>query len=115
MDVGQITAILDGKRAIAPPRQIQEVRNAIKVYDTLLPLDPSLPLTNADAISPQWRASSETNLLAAHAMLMTGLLDLPGHYREGEVGVMSGTQVIHMAPPASQVPQLMRDLLAWLR
>jgi len=28
---------------------------------------------------------------------------------------MAGKQVIHMAPPASRVPTLMRDLLAWLR
>ena len=37
LDVAQITAILDGKRVIAPPRQIQEARNAIKAYDVLLP------------------------------------------------------------------------------
>ena len=29
----QITAILEGKRVIAPPREIQEVRNAIAAYD----------------------------------------------------------------------------------
>jgi len=29
----QITAILDGKRVIAPPREVQEVRNALIVYD----------------------------------------------------------------------------------
>ncbi|TSA06785.1 MAG: Fic family protein, partial [Deltaproteobacteria bacterium] len=29
----QITAILDGKRVIAPPREIQEARNAITAYD----------------------------------------------------------------------------------
>jgi len=46
---------------------------------------------------------------------MTGLLDAPGHYRDGGVGSMAGEQVIHMAPPASRVPTLMRDLLAWLR
>ena len=45
---------------------------------------------------------------------MTGLLDAPGQYRQGGVGLMSGTQVIHMAPPASRVPYLMQDLLAWL-
>ncbi len=35
-------------------------------------------------------------------------------YRYGGVGVMAGQQVIHMAPPASRVPHLMRDLLGWL-
>lgn len=29
----QITAILEGKRVIAPPKEIQEVRNAIKAYE----------------------------------------------------------------------------------
>jgi Fic family protein len=28
----QTTAVLDGKAVIAPPREVQEVRNAIKVY-----------------------------------------------------------------------------------
>ncbi len=29
----QITAVLDGKRVIAPPKEIQEARNAIQAYD----------------------------------------------------------------------------------
>jgi len=29
----QVTAILEGKHVLAPPRELQEVRNAIKVYD----------------------------------------------------------------------------------
>ena len=29
----QITAILDGKRVLAPPREVQEVRNAILAYE----------------------------------------------------------------------------------
>lgn len=31
----QITAILDGKPVIAPPREIQEVRNALQAYELL--------------------------------------------------------------------------------
>lgn len=31
----QITAILEGKLVIAPPREIQEVRNALAAYDRL--------------------------------------------------------------------------------
>jgi len=94
----QITAILEGKRVIAPPREIQEVRNAIKVYDFF----------------QQWQPASEKDLLAAHEMLMTGLLDAPGRFRSGGVGVMAGQQVVHMAPPANRVPQLMGDLLHWV-
>lgn len=29
----QITAILDGKRVIAPPREVQEVKNALAAYE----------------------------------------------------------------------------------
>lgn len=94
----QITAILEGKRVIAPPREIQEVRNAIKVYDFF----------------QQWQPASEKDLLTAHEMLMTGLLDEPGRFRSGGVGVMAGQEVVHMAPPANRVPLLMRDLLHWV-
>lgn len=95
---GQITAILEGKRVIAPPREIQEVQNAIKAYDFF----------------QQWQPISEKDLLAAHEMLMTGLLDAPGRFRSGGVGVMAGQEVVHLAPPASRVSLLMGDLLHWL-
>lgn len=94
----QITAILEGKRVIAPPREIQEVRNASKVYDLL----------------QKWQSASKKDLLAAHEMLMLGLLDAPGRFRSGGVGIMAGQQVIHLAPPADRVTYLMRDLLGWL-
>lgn len=95
----QITAILDGKRVIAPPREIQEARNALAVYEAMQTWDP-------------WR---EADLLAAHRQLMLGLLDSAGAYRQGGVGVMAGEQLLHMAPPASQVPRLMGALFDWLR
>lgn len=94
----QITAILDGKQVIAPPKEIQEVRNAIRAYEAF----------------QQWQPASEQDLLQAHYILMAGLIDELGQYRRGGVGVMSGNEVIHMAPPAGQVPRLMGDLLQWL-
>jgi Fic family protein len=94
----QITAILNGKPVIAPPREVQEVRNALQAYDLL----------------ERWQPGSEDDLLAAHGLLMQGLMDDAGHYRSGGVGVMSGSEVIHMAPPARRVPELMAQLLAWL-
>lgn len=95
----QITAILEGKRVVAPVREIQEVRNAIKVYDMF----------------EIWNPSSRKDLLYAHQLLMTGLLDKPGAFRSGGVGVMAGSTVVHMAPPADRVPFLMDDLLSWIR
>ena len=94
----QITAILEGKRVIAPPREVQEVKNALAAYDRF----------------DTWKPSSEKDLLEAHQILMSGLIDEAGVYRHGGVGVMAGQQVIHMAPPADRVPQLMNDLFGWL-
>jgi Fic family protein len=94
----QITAILDGRRVMAPPRAVQEARNALAAYDHF----------------ESWRPEVEKDLLDAHRMLMAGLIDEAGMYRHGGVGVMAGTQVIHMAPPADRVPQLMSDLCRWL-
>jgi len=94
----QITAILNGKPVIAPPKEVQEVRNAIKAYEEF----------------QQWQPSSELDLLQAHQILMTGLIDEVGQFRNGGVGVMSGDRVVHMAPPANQVSRLMNDLLQWL-
>ncbi|ENX32457.1 hypothetical protein F889_03439 [Acinetobacter colistiniresistens] len=94
----QITAILNGKTVIAPPKEVQEVRNAIKAYEAF----------------QQWQPSQESDLLQAHQILMTGLIDEVGQYRHGGVGVMSGDRVVHMAPPANQINRLMIDLLDWL-
>jgi Fic family protein len=97
LNVDQITAILAGKRIIAPPREIQEVRNAIQAYERL----------------DQWQPSSKEDLLDAHRVLMTALLDNPGNFRTGGVGIMAGQAVVHLAPPADRVSVLMHDLLHW--
>jgi Fic family protein len=94
----QITAILDGKRVNATPREVQEVRNAIAAYDRF----------------EQWRPEVEAELMEAHRILMAELIEEAGAYRHSGVGVMAGGQVIHMAPPADRVPALMHDLLQWL-
>ena len=94
----QITAILEGKPVIAPPREVQEVKNALAAYERL----------------PHWRPDREADLLAAHRILMSGLIEEAGTYRRGDVGVMAGKQVIHMAPPSGRVPHVMCDLFAWL-
>ncbi|MCK9197578.1 MAG: Fic family protein [Syntrophales bacterium] len=99
LSVEQITAILEGKRIIAPLREVQEVRNAVKAYDQF----------------DKWQPYSKEDLLDAHRELMTALLDNPGNFRTSGVGVMAGQTVVHLAPPADRVPYLMHDLLHWLK
>ena len=64
---------------------------------------------------PDWNPSSVKDLLAAHRILMAGLVDDAGRFRSGSVGIAQGKKVVHLAPPAGRVPSLMRDLLAWLK
>jgi len=98
LSVEQLSALFDGKRVIGPARDIQEVLNAIAAYDAL----------------PRWNPANPDHLLAAHGLLMVGLIDAPGRFRTGGVGIYQGDQLVHMAPPASRVPALVGDLLAWL-
>jgi Fic family protein len=99
LSLEQVTAVLDGRPVLAPPREVQEVRNAFAAYERL-----------AD-----WSPDASSDVLAAHAVLMHGLMDAPGVWRSGGVGIYRGERVVHMAPPASRVPRLMADLLRWLR
>ncbi|TKV10442.1 Fic family protein [Citrobacter sp. wls619] len=95
----QVTALMEGKRILAPAKDIQEVRNAILAYEKM----------------SEWKSERLTDLLQAHRVLMLGLVDNPGQLRSGNVGVYREKHLIHMAPPASQVPRLVNDLLGWLK
>ena len=98
LSVEQVTALLDGKQVLGLPREIQEVRNAFAAYDAL----------------PGWQPQRQADLLAAHDLLMQGLIDDAGCYRQGGVGIYREGRLLHMAPPASRVAELMQDLLRWL-
>ena len=95
----QVSAILDGKRVVGPRRDVREVRNAIAAYERL----------------DDWEPATEADLLAAHEALTTGLMDAPGRYRTGQVGIVGPDEIHHIGPPAKRVPTLMADLLAWLK
>ena len=95
----QVTAVMEGKRVLAPAKDIQEVRNAILAYEKL----------------PGWQSHSVDSLLAAHRLLMFGLVDAPGKLRSGDVGIYRESRLIHMAPPAGRVGHLVSQLCEWLR
>jgi len=99
LSLDQVTAIIQGRRVLGAPREIQEVRNAFAVYEAL----------------PNWSPAEMNDLLAAHRFLMAGLVDEPGVFRRGGIGVFKDQQVVHVAPPAQRVSKLMGDLLNWLK
>lgn len=98
LSLEQVTAVLEGKRVLGLPREIQEVRNAFDAYEAM----------------PGWRPSSRADLLAAHGLLLRGLINDAGQFRRGGVGIYRGERLLHMAPPATRVPHLIDDLLGWL-
>ena len=99
MSVEQVTAIIEGKRVLGAPNEIQEVKNAIDAYELLLELNPY----------------KEKDLLKAHKLMMADLVKENGRYRQGGVGVFDGKKCVHLAPPAERVPSLMGDLLNWVK
>ncbi len=99
LTIEQITAIIDGKRVLGSPNEIQEVKNAVQTYELLLKLNPY----------------EENDLLKAHTLMMRDLVSLNGKYRTDGVGIFDGNNVVHIAPPADRVPSLMTDLFHWLK
>jgi Fic family protein len=95
----QITALIDSKRVIGPSKDIKEVENAIRVYDHL----------------PEFDAFSKASYLEAHGMLMSGLVEMPGQFRTGAVGVVQGNRLAHLAPPGWNVDNLMTSLFSYLQ
>ena len=95
----QITALLENKIVVGPQKDINEVLNAIKVYENL----------------KTYKSSSEKSYLLAHKTLMNSLIDKPGKYRNQGVGIVKGSNVEHFAPSHDNVPFLMRDLFQYLK
>lgn len=99
LSLDQVTAIINGKRILGEPREIQEVKNAYEAYERLLSFDPY----------------SVSDLLTAHRTLMNELVREAGMFRSGGVGVYKGEHLVHMAPPAGMVPELIESLFAWAK
>src|SRR4030042_641268 len=90
----QVTAVVDGKRVLGLPREIQEVRNAFAAYERI----------------DRWVPTSRSDLLEAHGILMAGLVDRPGEFRSGRGGVFHGDRIGDMPPPARRRPFLVSGL-----
>lgn len=99
LSIDQITAILEGRRIIAPKKDIIEVKNAIETYSKI----------------PQFNPLSIKDLLKAHKLMMKSLIEDNGLWREKAVGIMKGSKVTHIAPQAKRVPTLMDELFNFLK
>jgi len=97
LSLEKVTDIIEGKRVIGNPREIQEVKSAVAAYDLI------------DHLNPY----SVDDLLKAHGKIAFGIIDLPGRFRKCGVGVYKGNVAIHIAPDHEDVPRLMKDLMDW--
>lgn len=99
LTLDQVAAVISGKRVIGPPKEIREVENAFAAYEAMA----------------VWNPSTTKDLLAAHRLMLQGLVTEAGKYRTRFVGIAQGQRIVHLAPPADRVPGLMKDLLGWLK
>ena len=72
LSLEQVTAVLNGKHVLAPPKDIAEVKNAYEIYERLDDLDPY----------------SVDDLLTAHGIMTRGLVEESGMFRTRPVGVV---------------------------
>ena len=99
LSLEQVTALIDNKRVIGHKKDVTEVLNAIAIYKSL----------------SVYEKYNERSFLQAHKLLMKGLISSPGKYRTASVGITKGDQLNQVAPPASNVTSLMKNLFSYLR
>ena len=99
LNLAQVTALIEGKPVMGQKNEIQEVLNAIEVYDHM------------DRFKPYFIK----DLLKAHGMMMKGLVETAGSWRSSNVGIMKGSAVSHIAPPSNRVAYLMKDLFDYVK
>lgn len=100
LSLEQVTAVLSGKRIIAPPKDIAEVKNAYEIYELMDSLDPY----------------SVDDLLKAHGVMTRGLVEESGCFRSRPVGVVDKQgNILHFGTLPDYVPELVAELLDWVR
>ena len=100
LSVEQITAVINGKQVIAPPKDITEVKNAYEIYERLDELDPY----------------SVDDLLTAHRVMTRDLVDESGVFRSIPVGVVDQEgHILHFGTLPQYVPDLIMELMDWAK
>ena len=100
LSLEQVTAVLNGKHVLAPPKDIAEVKNAYEIYERLDEMDPY----------------SVDDLLTAHGIMTRELVDESGMFRTRPVGVVDQEgRVLHFGTLPQYVPDLVMELLDWVK
>lgn len=90
--------ISENKLVLGRKEEVQEVKNAIEVYNRM----------------NEYNYKSESDLLKVHSLMMRYFDDDNGEYRNHGEGVKRNNEIIYMAPSSILVPSLMKSLFAYI-
>ena len=93
----QVEGIINGKRVIAPPDEIIEIKNAYNAYMKM----------------EEYKPYEVKSFLKAHQYLMEHLIKDAGTFRSGDVAVYDNEKIIHVGARPQYVYDLVADLFAW--
>lgn len=100
LTIEQVTAVINGKTVLAPPKDIAEVKNAYEIYDRL------------DELNPY----STDDLLTAHGIMTRDLIEDSGIFRSRPVGIVDKNgQILHFGTLPQYVPELVEELIGWIK
>lgn len=100
LSLEQVTAVLNGKYVLSPPKDIAKVKNAYEIYERLDELDPY----------------SVDDLLTAHGIMTRGLVEGSDVFLTRPVDMVdSEGHVLHFGTLPQYVPNLVMELLDWVK
>ena len=99
LSLNQVKDVIAGKMVLGPQKEIQEVKNAYKVYEMIKKFNPY----------------SLKDLKKAHGIMTYLVVDESGEFRRGEEGVFDGDRCIHVCPKPEMVNTLINNLFNWLK
>ena len=93
----EVESIINGKKIIAPPNEIIEVKNAYEAYVKMT----------------EYKPYDVKSFLKAHKYLTNNLIKEAGKFRSGDVAVYEGGAPIHIGARPQFVNGLVADLFKW--
>lgn len=99
LSLSEVRDVINGRTVIGNQNEIQEVKNAYNAYEKIEEINPA----------------SITELKKIHGIMTYKTVEESGVFRKGEEGVFSDGKCIFVAPPPHMVPELMENLLHWIK
>ena len=98
LSLDSVSNIIDDKLVLGDRKEIQEVKNAYKLYENIKNYD----------------YKSEEDFIKAHMVMMKYFDDDNGSYRNHGEGIKKGDKIIFIAPDSLVVPSLMKSLFKFI-